>query len=42
VIDPSGNENRFDFTHIQPNLGLSDKDFDNSLPKGTQVVKMGQ
>jgi outer membrane lipoprotein carrier protein len=42
VVDPSGNENRFDFSDIKPNLGLSEKDFDDSLPQGTQIVKMGE
>jgi outer membrane lipoprotein carrier protein len=41
VVDPNGNENRFDFSDIKPNVGLTDKDFDDSLPKGTQIVKMG-
>ena len=41
VVDPSGNENRFDFTHIETNRGLSEKDFDESLPKGTQIIKTG-
>ena len=41
VVDPSGNENRFDFTHIETNRGLSEKDFDEALPKGTQIIKTG-
>jgi outer membrane lipoprotein carrier protein len=41
VVDPSGNENRFDFTHIQTGVGLTAKDFDESLPPGTQVIKTG-
>ncbi len=41
VVDPSGNENRFDFTHVETNRGLSEKDFDESLPKGTQIIKTG-
>lgn len=41
VVDPSGNENRFDFKNIKANTGLSEKDFDDSLPKGTQIVKLG-
>jgi outer membrane lipoprotein carrier protein len=40
VVDPSGNENRFDFTQIKANLGLAEKDFDEELPKGTQTIKM--
>jgi outer membrane lipoprotein carrier protein len=41
VVDPSGNENRFDFTHIETNRGLTEKDFDETLPKGTQIIKTG-
>ena len=41
VVDQSGNENRFDFTGIKVNVGLSEKDFDDLLPKGTQIMKMG-
>jgi outer membrane lipoprotein carrier protein len=40
VVDPSGNENRFDFTHIRANTGYVDKDFDEQLPAGTQTIKM--
>ncbi len=41
VIDGANDENRFDFTDIRTNVGLSDKDFELALPPGTQVVKMG-
>jgi len=41
VVDPSGNENRFDFTHIETNVGLTDQDFDEKLPPGTQIIKAG-
>ena len=41
VVDPSGNENRFDFSNVRTNVGLTAKDFDDSLPPGTQIVKMG-
>jgi len=41
VVDPSGNENRFDFAHIETNRGLTEKDFDETLPKGTQIIKTG-
>ena len=41
VVDPSGNENRFDFTHIETNRGLTEKNFDETLPKGTQIIKTG-
>jgi outer membrane lipoprotein carrier protein len=41
VIDPSGNQNRFDFSHIQTGVGLTARDFDESLPPGTQIIKTG-
>jgi len=42
VIDGSGNENRFAFTEVKTNSGLTDAAFEYKLPEGTQVTKMGE
>ena len=34
VVDPSGNENRFDFTHIKANLGLAGEGFRRGAAQG--------
>ncbi|MHB1847094.1 MAG: LolA family protein [Deltaproteobacteria bacterium] len=42
VVDGAGDENRFDFTDIQTNTGLSAAAFELKLPPGTDVVKSGE
>ncbi len=39
VVDASGNENRFDFAAVKTNVGLSEKDFDDTVPEGTQILR---
>lgn len=41
VIDGAGGENRFDFTNIEVNRGVSAKDFDFQPPPGTQIITSG-
>lgn len=40
VVDGAGDENRFDFSDLRPDAGLSPKDFDFTPPPGTQIVKL--
>jgi outer membrane lipoprotein carrier protein len=40
VVDGAGDENRFDFSDLRPDAGLSPKDFDFTPPPGTQIVQL--
>jgi len=42
VVDGSGNENRFAFSDVKVNSGLTEAAFAYQLPEGTQVMKMGE
>jgi outer membrane lipoprotein carrier protein len=42
VVDGSGNENRFVFSDVKVNSGITDAAFEVKLPEGTQVLKMGE
>jgi outer membrane lipoprotein carrier protein len=42
VVDGNGNENRFVFSEVKANGGVTDATFEVKLPEGTQVMKMGQ
>jgi outer membrane lipoprotein carrier protein len=41
VIDGAGNQNRFEFTDLKTNTGLTAKDFDFTPPPGTEIVNLG-
>jgi outer membrane lipoprotein carrier protein len=40
VTDGAGNQNRFEFSDLKTNTGLTAKDFDFAPPPGTDIVKM--
>lgn len=40
VVDGAGDENRFDFSELKTDRGLTPKDFDFTPPPGTQIVKL--
>ena len=43
MVDGSGNlKNRFVFSDVKTNSGVTDATFEVKLPEGTQVMKMGE
>ncbi len=42
VLDAQGNENRMKFSAMKANVGLKDKDFAFTVPKGATVVDAGK
>jgi len=40
VVDGAGNVNRFEFSDLKTNTGLTEKDFEFTPPAGTDIVKM--
>jgi len=38
IVDPQGNESRFDFQELRENLGLPDRLFKFDVPRGVEVI----